>query len=138
MNSYLLRRLFPFYILAVAAEFIFTVYSMAAADSPLDMSFFGIVKTFGILLLTTTSAFLVMMIPYVAYLMLCRKIGRTADLTSMFPISFIWFLPPVRLVRSCCRLISGNHRGCRPVWRLFATVIIIRGCWWPVCWRRRG
>ena len=63
MNSYLLRRLFPFYILAVAAEFIFTVYSMAAADSPLDMSFFGIVKTFGILLLTTTSAFLVMMIP---------------------------------------------------------------------------
>lgn len=40
MNSYLLRRLFPFYILAVAAEFIFTVYSMAAADSPLDMSFF--------------------------------------------------------------------------------------------------
>ncbi len=70
MNSYLLRRLFPFYIVAVAAEFIFTLYSICATEAVLDESFFGLVKTFGILLLTTTSAFLAVMVPYVVYLML--------------------------------------------------------------------
>lgn len=69
MNTYLLRRLFPFYIFAVAAEFVFTVYSMIAVDAALDLSFLGVVKTFGILLLTTTAAFLVVMIPYVLYLL---------------------------------------------------------------------
>lgn len=90
MNSYLLRRLFPFYILAVAAELVVTVYSMAAADSPLDMSFFGIVKTFGILLLTTTSAFLVMMIPYVAYLMLLPRNWQNGRLDKY--VSYFFYL----------------------------------------------
>ncbi len=70
MNAYILRRLFPFYIFAIIAEIAFSILSILISPETISLSFGTIVKGLGILLLTTTSAFLIMMIPYVIYFIL--------------------------------------------------------------------
>ena len=73
MNSYLLRRLLPFFLLTLISEIIFTIYDMTTSGRTLDLSFMAIIKLLGILILTTTSAFLILMIPYVLYLILLPR-----------------------------------------------------------------
>ena len=73
MNAYMLKRLFPFYLCAIIAEIAFTIFSIATANTIPELSFSIIVKGLGILLLTTTSAFLIMMLPYVAYIILLPR-----------------------------------------------------------------
>lgn len=89
MNSYLLRRLFPFYSVALLAELIFTAFSMLATNAPLDVTFFAIVKTFGVLILTTTSAFLVLMLPFVFYLFLLPQKYQNSKLDKI--VSYLFY-----------------------------------------------
>ncbi len=73
MNSYLVRRLMPFYIFAISIEFIFKFGLACYTYKELDLSFLAIIKTIGILSLTSSVAFLFMMIPYVLYLLFLPK-----------------------------------------------------------------
>lgn len=66
----MLRRLLPFFIFAVASEFLFASYSFYQNFKNIDFSLLSIVKTVGVLLLTTSVAFLFTMIPYVLYLLI--------------------------------------------------------------------
>ena len=69
MNSFLVRRLIPFYIFAIISEFIFKLTLTITHYQDVDLSFFSLVKTIGILSLTTSVSFIFMVIPYVLYLL---------------------------------------------------------------------
>lgn len=73
MNAYMLKRLFPFYLCAIIAELCFTIFSISTTYSGPALGFATIIKGIGILLFTTTSAFLIMMLPYVAYIILLPR-----------------------------------------------------------------
>ena len=88
MNSYMLKRLFPFYICALIAEISFTVFSIVTAQSPLALDFATIVKGLGILLLTTTSAFMIMMLPYVAYIILLPRSLQNTGFDKITSLTF--------------------------------------------------
>lgn len=81
MNSFLVKRLCPFYIFAIIAEFIFKISLAVYHYKDIDLSFFCLIKTIGILSLTTSVAFIFMVIPYVIYLLLLpqNKAGSRAD-----------------------------------------------------------
>lgn len=88
MNSYFLRRLFPFYVFAIIIELVFTIYSVSASPEPLDLSLLALIKTVGILLLTTTCAFLFIMLPYVLYLVLLPQKSQNTKLDKIISIIF--------------------------------------------------
>lgn len=95
MNSYLVRRLMPFYIFAVAVEFIFKFGLACYTYKELDLSLLAVIKTIGILSLTTSVAFLFMMIPYVLYLLFLPKTkvgGRFDRIFTLFAFSLFVFL----------------------------------------------
>lgn len=69
MNSFLLRRLAPFYAITLLIEFLTLGILLLAMREYVDWSFLPMVKTVGILLKTTTISFLFVMLPYVAYLL---------------------------------------------------------------------
>lgn len=91
MNSYLLRRLLPFYLLAVVAEIGFTIYSIAVSPVALDLSLLTIIKTLGILLLTTTAGFLIVMLPYAFYLMFLPSRFQNSKLDKVMSVLFYTF-----------------------------------------------
>ena len=70
MNSFLIRRLVPFFAAAVIIEFLTLGLLLLAMREYVDWSFMPMVKTIGILLKTTAFSFLYMMLPYVLYLLL--------------------------------------------------------------------
>ena len=70
MNIYFIRRLIPFYAIAVILETIFTGYEIYNSPFPLDYSFEAIIKSLGITIMTTTASFLILCIPYVIYILL--------------------------------------------------------------------
>lgn len=95
MNSFLVRRLIPFYIFAVVLEFIFKIGLGLYNIKSLDISFLSLVKTVGILSLTTSVAFIFMMIPYVIYLLFLprSKAGSRLDRTiSLCLFGFFVFI----------------------------------------------
>lgn len=81
MNSFLVRRLIPFYIFTVAAEFLFKTGLFLYHWQSVDISFLAVIKTIGILSLTTSVAFIFMAVPYVIYLLFLPQkfIGGTTD-----------------------------------------------------------
>ncbi len=73
MNSFLIRRLMPFYAFAIVSELIFKVGLSVYHFHDMDFSIFALIKTLGILTLTTSVAFIFMAIPYVIYLLFLPK-----------------------------------------------------------------
>ena len=73
MNSFLVRRLIPFYIFAIISELLFKIGLCIYHWSEIDYSFFSLVKTTGIISLTTSVAFIFMVIPYLIYLLFLPK-----------------------------------------------------------------
>lgn len=69
MNSFLLRRLAPFYAINLIIEFLTLGILLLAMREYVDWSFMPMIKTVGVLLKTTTISFLFIMLPYVAYLL---------------------------------------------------------------------
>lgn len=81
MNSFLVKRLIPFYIFAIISEFIFKIGLAVYHFKDIDFSFFSLIKTIGILSLTSSVAFIFMVIPYVIYLLFLpqNKAGTRTD-----------------------------------------------------------
>lgn len=69
MYSYLIRRLLPFFVVAVSAELLELIIVSFLKHTELDLSFLPLIKTSGVLFLTTMVAFLYLMLPYVFYLL---------------------------------------------------------------------
>ena len=94
MNSFLVRRLIPFYVFAIISEFIFKIGLAAYHYHDFDFSFFAVIKTIGILSLTTSVAFIFMVIPYVIYLLFLpqHKVNsRTDKNITLFLFTFFAF-----------------------------------------------
>lgn len=70
MNSFLIRRLAPFFIFTLIIEFGTLIIQAMVRFNEVDWSFMPIVNTIGILGLTSFVAFIYLMIPYVIYLWL--------------------------------------------------------------------
>lgn len=70
MNSFLIRRLAPIFIFAVIIEALDFCTLTIMNHKELDLHFLPMVKTAGVLLLTTMVSFLYLILPYVCYLML--------------------------------------------------------------------
>lgn len=68
MNSFLVRRLTPLFIFTVIIEALELLVVAAFKHKELDLDFLIMVKTAGVLLLTTMVSFLYVMLPYVLYL----------------------------------------------------------------------
>lgn len=81
MNSYLVRRLIPFYAFAIISEFLFKAILAICHYEQIDFSFFSIIQTIGALSLTTSVSFLFMVLPYIGYLLILPRthIGSRAD-----------------------------------------------------------
>lgn len=73
MNSFLIRRLSPWFIFYIAVEFLTFFYMLVENRSHLDWGILAIIKTTGVLLLTSIVSFLYIAIPYVIYLSLMPK-----------------------------------------------------------------
>ena len=69
MYSYLIRRLLPFFVVAVAAESLELIIVSVLKHAEMDLSFLVLVKTSGVLFLTTIVSFFYLMLPYVFYLL---------------------------------------------------------------------
>ena len=83
MNSYLLRRLAPFFVFSVLVEFGFMALQLYQNAANVDFSFLTMVKTGGVLLLTTSVSFLFVMQPYVFYLLVFPRRRQTGRLDKI-------------------------------------------------------
>ncbi len=81
MNSFLIRRLAPFFIFTIILEFGTLVIQALVRYNEVDWSVMPIINTLGILGLTSFVSFLYLMIPYVLYLWLvpARFINTRGD-----------------------------------------------------------
>ena len=70
MNSFLLRRLAPFFAVSIIIEFLTLSLLLLAEREYVDWSVIPMIKTIGVLLKTTVISFIFMMLPYVLYLFL--------------------------------------------------------------------
>lgn len=70
MNSFLLRRLAPFFAVSIIIEFLTLSLLLLAEREHVDWSVIPMIKTIGVLLKTTVISFIFMMLPYVLYLFL--------------------------------------------------------------------
>lgn len=91
MNSFLIRRLLPFFIFSCITEFAVFAYQSLVNLPQIDFSFVSMIKTSGTLFLTTTVGFLFMSLPYVFYLLLLpakKQNGRLDKIitTTLFTI----------------------------------------------------
>lgn len=68
--DFYIRRLLPFFIFAIVIEFIVFGYMAVNNHADMDLSFLAVVKTIGVLILTSTASFLLIIFPYVLYLTL--------------------------------------------------------------------
>lgn len=69
MNSFLVRRLAPFFIFTITIELITFFMMGAIRHNVVDWSLWAITDTLGLLILTTFISFLYIMLPYVLYLL---------------------------------------------------------------------
>ena len=94
MNSFLVRRLIPFYAFAIISEFIFKLGLALYYHQEVDFSFFSVIQTIGALSLTTSVSFIFMALPYVGYLLILPQAhtGKLADkiLTTLFFSGFVF------------------------------------------------
>lgn len=71
--KFYIKRLLPFFIFAMIIELLVLGYMVSSNHVNLDLSFLAVIKTIGVLILTTMVSFLVMLTPYVLYLTLLPK-----------------------------------------------------------------
>lgn len=92
MNSYLIRRLIPFFIFNLFIEFAFMFFQMVQNYENIDFSFLTLTKTVGVLLLTTMVSFLFVMLPYVIYLLFLPQHKQNSRLDkSLTTFAFFMF-----------------------------------------------
>ena len=91
MNSFIVKRLLPFFIFTVAVETLFICFEFVNNYPVLDFSVLSVLKTLGVRMLTTTVAFLFAMMPYMLYLLFLpqSKINTKGDkiiTTTMYSV----------------------------------------------------
>ncbi len=91
MNSFIAKRLLPFFIFTVAVETVFICFEFINNYQVLDFSFLSVLKTLGVRMLTTTVAFLFAIMPYMLYLLFLpqNKVNSKADkiiTTTMYSV----------------------------------------------------
>lgn len=69
MNSFIVRRLIPVLMFSLLIEAVELLILAVLKYQELDLGFFSMVKTSGVLLLTTAVSTLYLMLPYVFYLL---------------------------------------------------------------------
>ncbi len=81
MNTFLLRRLAPFFVAVLILKALCFCLLLLAMRDLVDWSFMPMIKTIGVLFKTTVISFLYLMLPYVLYLTLLpgRFVGGRAD-----------------------------------------------------------
>lgn len=87
MNSFLIRRLAPFFTYTILIEMVVFVILLFSEHKMVDFSFLSMVKTIGVLFLTSCVSFLYMMLPYTLYLLILpqkRINGRLDHFISIF------------------------------------------------------
>lgn len=92
MNSYLVKRLSPIYIFYIGIELLELAVMFVLNRVDADLSFSSIVKTVGILILTSSVSFLYMMIPYVLYLLLLPRNKYGSNLDKIITTIYYTFL----------------------------------------------
>ena len=96
MYRFLLWRLAPFYVVALICEFVTFGVLLSVEQNLVDWSFLPMIKTIGVLLKTTTIAFIYLMLPYMTYLCFipAAKINSPFDknLTTIVYASFVFFM----------------------------------------------
>lgn len=91
MNSYFIRRLTPFFIFSILIEFSFMVLQMVQNSASIDFSFIPLIKTIGVLLLTSMVSFLFVMLPYMLYLLVLPQNKQNSRLDKTITI-FLYFI----------------------------------------------
>ena len=86
MNTYLVRRLLPFLVFTLIAGGIYLLCQTVNNYSVLDFSLISIVKTLGVLLVTSLVAFLFSMLPFVFYLLILPKSWVNQRFDKIFTI----------------------------------------------------
>lgn len=91
MNSFIAKRLLPFFIFTVTVETLFICFEFINNYPVLDFSVLSVLKTLGVRMLTTTVAFLFAMMPYMLYLLFLpqSKINTKGDkiiTTTMYSV----------------------------------------------------
>lgn len=86
MNSFLIRRLIPWFVFYIILELSNFAYMAVANYAQLDWSFFTIVKTVGVLVLTSMVSFLYMIVPYVIYLTFLPRKKQNSRLDKIITI----------------------------------------------------
>ena len=86
MNTYLVRRLLPFLAFSLIAGGIYLLCQTINNYKVLDFSFIAIIKTLGILLVTSLVAFLFSMIPFVLYLLILPQSWANKKFDKIFTI----------------------------------------------------
>lgn len=101
MNNYIFKRLLPFLLFTLVAEWIYLGIQTLNNLNVLDFSPLAIVQTLGVLLLTTLVSFLFMMIPYLLYLLILPAsrvngpVDRAITLTFYSLFIFITFFEKI-------------------------------------------
>ena len=95
MNSFLIKRTIPFFLVVITIEFFALSILLISNKEYVDWSFIPMIKTIGILLKTTTFSFLYVMFPYVFYLLIIppKYINSKIDIfitTTTFTL-FVFF-----------------------------------------------
>ncbi len=86
MNTYLVRRLLPFLIFTLIAGGIYLLCQTINNYNVLDFSLTAIIKTLGVLLVTSLVAFLFSMAPFVIYLLFLPKSWVNQKFDKFFTI----------------------------------------------------
>ena len=102
MNTYFIRRLLPFYAIGVLIEVLCTGYEIYLSADSLDYSFLTIVKSLGITITTTTLAFLLLMIPYTLYLVICPDSLQNSKLDKIISSVFFFIYVSFCILEELC------------------------------------
>lgn len=105
MNSFLVRRLAPFFIFTLLIEFLaFGVMALTEHQS-VDWSVLTIIKTVGVLMLTSCVSFLYLMLPYVFYLLFLPQKKQNSKLDKFFTLTAFTFFVYLTLLEEVVSIV---------------------------------
>ena len=87
MNSFIVRRLIPVLIFSLVIEALELLLLTFFKYQELDLSFFSMIKTSGVLLLTTTVSTLYLMLPYVFYLLILPPKWQNSPIDRLITVT---------------------------------------------------
>lgn len=102
MNTYFIRRLLPFYAIGVFIEVIFTAYEIYISPAELSFTPLAIIKSLGISITTTTSAFLILMSPFMFYLVILPHNLQNTQSDKIISALFFFGFSGISIMEEMC------------------------------------